>query len=208
MLQKFKELAPIAQIGAMVAVAIVIAGAFMYMVIKPTYEDNAENSKKLEQIEASNRELSQYKTKLADLERQITSLQQQMAIQRQIVPDEKAVPDFIRVMQQTATDAGVNLRRFDAMAISHKEYYTEVPFGIEVDGPYYAVMNFFDRVSKLERIVNVDQLRIAGLKAKQKQNPEKVAYEYTPPETVAVACVAKTYFSSSAEAPAADAKKK
>jgi Tfp pilus assembly protein PilO len=30
-----------------------------------------------------------------------------------------------------------------------------VPFEMELDGPYYSMLNFFDRVGKLERIVNV-----------------------------------------------------
>ena len=35
-----------------------------------------------------------------------------------------------------------------------KEFYTEVPFEIELDS-VYSMLGFFDRVGKLERIVNV-----------------------------------------------------
>ncbi len=36
-----------------------------------------------------------------------------------------------------------------------------MPFDLEIDGPYYSVLNFFDRVGKLERIVNVSNVLIA-----------------------------------------------
>jgi len=32
-----------------------------------------------------------------------------------------------------------------------RDFYTEVPFEVELDGPYYSMLGFFDRVSKLER---------------------------------------------------------
>ena len=33
-----------------------------------------------------------------------------------------------------------------------------MPFEVELDGPYYSMLNFFDSVGKLERIVNVSGL--------------------------------------------------
>ncbi len=35
---------------------------------------------------------------------------------------------------------------------------------MELDGPYYSMLNFFDRVGKLERIVNVSGLLVATTK--------------------------------------------
>ena len=46
-----------------------------------------------------------------------------------------------------------------------KEFYTEVPFEMEVDGPYYSMLNFFERTAKLERIVNVNGLALGAIKS-------------------------------------------
>ena len=54
--------------------------------------------------------------------------------------------------------AGIEMRRYTAKPTAAKEFYTEVPFEMELDGPYYSMVNFFDRVGKLERIVNVSGL--------------------------------------------------
>ena len=48
--------------------------------------------------------------------------------------------------------------------LAAEEFYTEVPFEMELDGPYYSMLNFFDRVGKLERIVNVSGLLMATTK--------------------------------------------
>src|SRR6267154_174903 len=60
--------------------------------------------------------------------------------------------------------AGIELRRYTAKPVSAKEFYTEVPFEMELDGPYYSMLSFFDRVGKLERIVNVSALLVSTTK--------------------------------------------
>jgi len=105
-----------------------------------------------------NAELEAYKPKLADMDRQLASLKQQLDIERRIVPDEKDVDDFMRMVSGEARKAGVEIRRYTARPYNAKEFYTEVPFEVELDGPYYSMLSFFDRLGKVERIVNVSNL--------------------------------------------------
>jgi type IV pilus assembly protein PilO len=88
----------------------------------------------------------------------------------------------------------VELRRYSAKDVKQQQYYTEVPFDMELDGPYYSALNFFDRVSKLERIVNVSGLLVATTR-----NPGsakvKHQYQYAPNESVVASFTATTYFS-------------
>jgi type IV pilus assembly protein PilO len=193
----FNDMSPLAKIGAILLLAVLAAGAFFYFEIKPLQDDNDQKRVALKQVRQENDQLRAYQPRLAEMERNIASLQQQMEIQKQIVPDDKAADDFIRMMQRTASEANVVLRRFESRPIEKKEYYTEEPFLMEVDGPYYAVLNFFDRVTKLERIVNVEKMKMAALKSKNAKNPELLAYEYGSGETIGVSCVAKTYFRNS-----------
>jgi len=97
-------------------------------------------------------------------------------------------------MDAEAQKAGVELRRYSAMDTKSQQYYTEVPFTMELDGPYYSMLGFFDRVSKLERIVNVSGLLVATTK-----NPSaaklKHTYQYAPNESVVANFTATTYFS-------------
>ena len=111
-----------------------------------------------------NAELESYAPKLKDMDRQLANLKQQLEIERHIVPDEKEVDGFIKMLDAEALKAGIEIRRYTAKPVSTREFYTEVPFEVELDGPYYSVLNFFDRVGKLERIVNMSGLLIANPK--------------------------------------------
>jgi type IV pilus assembly protein PilO len=154
---------------------------------------------KLKAQEADNARLKPYESQLKQLELQIDSLQRQMERQKQIVPDQKKADDFIRDLQADAVAAGVDIRSYVAKEVKQQQYYSEVPFDIEIDGPYFAMLNFFEKVGTMERIVNVDNLRMAGIGSKA-GSPVRHKYDYQPNETVTVACTAKTFFTQPAVA--------
>ena len=114
--------------------------------------------------------------------------------QRQIVPDAKSADQFIRDLQSDAQQSGVEIRSYVAKPVNQKQYYSEVPFDLEIDGPYFAMLNFFEKVGTMERIVNIDNLKMSGIGSKA-NSVVKRKYDYAPGETVNVACTAKTFYS-------------
>jgi Tfp pilus assembly protein PilO len=69
-----------------------------------------------------------------------------------------------------------------------------VPFELELDGPFYSMLGFFDRVGKLERIVNISGLAVASTHKPTDAHAHKT-YQYAPNESVVATCIATTYFS-------------
>jgi type IV pilus assembly protein PilO len=169
---------------------------------KSQRDENEADQQKLEAKLKENKELEAYKPKLADMERQLANLKQQLEIERKIVPDEKEVDNFMRMMDAEAQKAGVELRRYTARGVSQKDFYSEVPFEMELDGPYYSMLNFFDRVGKLERIVNVSNLLVSSTR-KPGDAKAKKTYQYAPNESVVATCVATTFFSHDITPPVA-----
>src|SRR5215469_5419906 len=153
------ELSAIKQWGLVVGVALLVSAGLYYTLFKSQREANATAEKALADKLQENAQLEPYRSKLAEIDRQVANLKQQLDIEKRIVPDEKEVDGFIKMLDAEAMKAGVELRRYTARPTSSKEYYTEVPFEVELDGPYYSVLTFFDQVSKLERIVTVSDLQ-------------------------------------------------
>jgi len=190
----FGELSGVKLLGVLVLAGIVGTGALYYTVFKSQRDENASAQIKLQAKMRENAELEAYKPKLADIERQVASLKQQLDIERRIVPDEKEVDNFMRMVGGEARKAGIEIRRYTARPVSAREYYTEVPFEVELDGPYYSMLGFFDRVSKLERIVNVNNLLVSSTR-KPSDAKAKKTYQYAPNESVVATCLTTTYFS-------------
>ena len=199
----FSELSGIKQWGAVIAGGAVVTAALYFTVFKSQEAKNATAQHALEDKITENNELESYRPKLKQIEQQLAELKQQLEIEQRIVPDEKLVDQFITMMGAEAQKAGVELRRYKAKDTKSQQYYTEVPFDLELDGPYYSALNFFDRVSKLERIVNVSNLLVATTKSPG--GTVKHAYQYAPNESVVASFTATTYFSHDAQPSAAGA---
>ena len=203
----FSELSGIKQWGVVLAGGALVTAALYFTAFKSQSEKNATAQHALDDKIRENNELESYRPKLKQIEQQLTELKQQLEIEQRIVPDEKQVDGFMTMLDSEAQKAGVELRRYTAKGVNAKEYYSELPFDIELDGPYYSMLNFFDRVGKLERIVN-----ISGLLVSTTKNPQgakaKHTYQYAPNESVVATCTATTFFSHDAAGPAAGANTK
>jgi type IV pilus assembly protein PilO len=199
-MEKFSELSGMKQLGLLVAGAALLTGVAYFFQFKSQADANTQAQQALDAKLQENRELESYKPRLAEMDRQVASLKQQLEIEQKIVPDAKEVPGFMTMLDDEAAKAGIEIRRYTAQPTSSKEFYTEVPFDVELDGPYYSVLNFFDRVSKLERIVNVSNLLVASTKHPQDAKTKHV-YQYAPNESIVATCTATTFFSHDMQAP-------
>jgi type IV pilus assembly protein PilO len=200
----FSELSGIKQWGLVILGGVAVTAALYFTVFKSQNDKNVAAQHALEEKIRENNELESYRPKLKQIEQQLAELKQQLEIEQRIVPDEKQVDGFITMMDAEAFKAGVELRRYTAKDVKQQQYYTEVPFEMELDGQYYSVLKFFDHVSKLERIVN-----IGGLLVSTTKNPTgakaKRTYQYTPNESIVATFTATTYFSRDLQPPAAAA---
>jgi len=200
----FSELSGIKQWATVLLGGAIVTGALYFTLFKSQSEKNAAAQHALEDKIRENNELESYRPKLKQIDQQLAELKQQLEIEQRIVPDEKQVDGFMTMLDGEAQKAGVELRRYAAKDTKSQQYYSEVPFDMELDGRYYATLNFFDRVSKLERIVNISNLVLSttrnpgGAKAKH-------TYQYAPNESVVAAFTATTYFSHDSTPSAAGA---
>jgi type IV pilus assembly protein PilO len=200
---KFSELPGKTQVGIILGGAVALTVLFYFTQLRNMTAANQSASAALQAKQRENNLLRPYRDKEKELEQKIAALQQQLEILRKIVPDEKEAEQFMHIMQATANSAGVEIRRYTSKPPSSHEFYSEVPFEMDIDGPYYSVLNFFERTARLERIIAVGGLQMASVKRPGDAKVRKT-YQYAPSESVVVSCMATTFFSHdiSPQAPA------
>ncbi|MCJ7595069.1 MAG: type 4a pilus biogenesis protein PilO [Desulfobacterales bacterium] len=116
---------------------------------------------------------------IADTEQQIAGLQQKLsrAIVRargikkfeaefaevdahfqealKLLPNTKEIPTLLKSITQLGTDSRLEFRLFNPRTESPRDFYMVIPVGIEVSGTYHDVAVFFDKVGRMERIINI-----------------------------------------------------
>ena len=96
-----------------------------------------------------------------------------------ILPEAKQTDQLLRQVQESAVASNLQIRRFQPMPVSQKDFFSEWPINLEVDGSYHALGAFFDKLSKFSRIVNVSDVKIVESKKAGR--------------TISTTCVATTF---------------
>jgi type IV pilus assembly protein PilO len=148
------------------AVVIVIAGLYIPGLPLANVRTDLQNAQaELKPLESEVQNLRVYKQRRTELQADMDALQKQLATLQTIVPEDKQTDQFILMVQRSAESSGVVIRSLTAKPIASKPYYFEMPFDVTVDGPYYSVLDFFSRLGRLSRIINVGDLKLSGLAA-------------------------------------------
>ena len=193
-------------VAAAIAVVLVLLG--IYLPFSPVAQEKDQVEKAVQQRTALTQEVQQlqvYKQRYGELKQQMDAYSKQLETLKTIVPEEKETDEFIRLLQGAASQSNVQIRQLKAKAVISKDNNCyEMPFDIQADGPYFNVLDFFGRLSRLSRIINVGDLEFS--------DPEKAKggrYTLRPGSTVSGVFTATTYFTKPAEtaAPAAGAAK-
>jgi type IV pilus assembly protein PilO len=85
------------------------------------------------------------------------------------LPDRKEIPDLLTNLSNKAREAGLEILLFRPRPENFQEFYAEIPVDIVVKGGFSNAVTFFDEVSKLNRIVNIDHIDLKNAKASGEQ---------------------------------------
>ncbi|MBW2514696.1 MAG: type 4a pilus biogenesis protein PilO [Deltaproteobacteria bacterium] len=161
------------------ALAIVLlVGGFTYFAYLPKHKEivklESEYKKlaqKLDRAKKTAKQLNFYRSKMKAAEAQFN-------IVMKALPEKEEIPSLLNGISQAARDAGLDITKFQPNPEIAKDFYAEVPITINVDGNYHNVAMFFDKISKLPRIVTIGALKLL---------PDKEG------DTLSTSCTAVTY---------------
>lgn len=104
--------------------------------------------------------LDQYKRELEVVEQQLKEALTEM-------PEEIKIDDLLTQLAELAKKAGLSLRTLNPLTESKGgPFYYKIPIKMEVTGGYHEIAVFLDSVSKLKRIVNVNNIQFQQPKLK------------------------------------------
>jgi type IV pilus assembly protein PilO len=76
------------------------------------------------------------------------------------LPKTQEIPNLLRNISDLGRNAGLDFLTFTPGQEIPKDFYAEIPIDISIKGPYHNLGLFFDKVSKLDRIVTVNNITI------------------------------------------------
>jgi type IV pilus assembly protein PilO len=202
MANPLRDMSLIMQVLLALAITVVLVVVGVYVPGSPVAQERDEVDKAVRERAQLIQEVTQlqvYRQRYSELKSQMDALNKQLDTLKTIVPEEKETDEFIRLVQGAAAASNVQVRRLTSQAVVTKEYHYEMPFEVQADGSYFNILDFFGRLSRLSRIINVGDLNFAD-PASAKAG---VKYPVRPGTTVSGIFTATTFFTKPSDAGAA-----
>jgi type IV pilus assembly protein PilO len=189
MAKSFNDLPSTIQGVIFAVVAVALAGGTFWYFVLPLNDQRDALQKEVARIKAENDRDDAFRQQQTEYLNRIKQLESQLDTLRSIVPDEQAPDVFMKTVFADGSSTGVGIRTFMPKPSVVKDFYVETPFAVHLDGTYYSLLNFFDRLAHEQRIMSV-----SGLSLGSPEGGGMGAYKVATSETVGANCVLTTYY--------------
>jgi len=180
----------ITKLGIFVGLIVIISGIYWYFFWSP---NDAKLTKLNSTLQTKRKKLTELENIEKDLPKFIAEnerLEKEFKIASLKLPKEEEIPALINSVYSDISASGLEPVVFAPKAHSSKEIYAEIPIEMKVKGNYFELANFFDRISRLPRIVNVRDLNLKRSKDSNAKNIlldaefSTVTFRLLPPKPV------------------------
>ncbi len=189
-----EALSPRKQLVVFAILAVMLVGVAEYTWLSGIGQANDAILAKVNTLRLNNAQLEPLETRLPAMQHQVAVLQQQLVGLEQVVPPRTRTGRFLQEIESTARASGVYIREVTAQPPNHHSFYVAVPYSLALDGSYRQLADFYARLAKMRRIVNVENIDLEHL-----NRASGLAYQAR--ETVSAGCQIITFYSRQGAAP-------
>ena len=131
---------------------------YWYLLYSPKSLVLAERSEQAETLRVDAQKKTQMVAQLERYREEVKELDAQLKKALAQLPDQKEIPDLLSTVSDVGRDSGLYIVIFRARPEVYKDFYAEVPVEMLMRGSYFEVTAFLEKVSKLSRIVNINDI--------------------------------------------------
>jgi Tfp pilus assembly protein PilO len=178
---------------AIIATVIIVA-LFFFLFIRSRQTELSQIRSDIEAEENTSIQLTTELNRLKDLQERAPQLQAELAEIKQFVPEDHEIPNFVFLLQDSATAAGVEFLSVSPElpdVPAEQAPLAEVRIQVEATGGYFSLQDFIRRLHNLGRAVRIDSLSMSAI---EEEIPVPISLEIN----------VRVFFELPAEAPLAE----
>lgn len=157
---KLEKLTKVQRLAIFIGSIVLIVGGFVYFAFFPKYESIKNLKAEVEKLDNELRVATAKAAKLVAKRAELKEAEEKFNQALKALPDKEEIPSLLASISQSGQDAGLEFLLFQPKAEVLRDFYAEIPVSINVKGSYHNVATFFDKLSNLARIVNINDLRM------------------------------------------------
>ena len=177
------------RVAILAGLIVLMLGAAVWFLFLPQYEDISQLDEKLQGLE---KKLATAKINAAELGKFQAKMQEaeaQFKIAMRALPENQEIPSLLTSISKSGQEVGLEFLLFEPKPETPQGFYAEIPVAMRLRGDYHNLAVFFDKVARLSRIVNINNIKVNPGKDGRELNAECTAVTYKfvepPPEKAA-----------------------
>ncbi len=150
-------------------VVVIIVFLVYFLAVQPVDEQITRFDNEITQLD---NKLMQKKQIARDITRyrvEVERLKQRLNEALTLLPNEAEIPELLQKLASLVQQSDLTMRQFEPQAEQAQNFYARIPVKMAISGNYHSIAVFFDKVSKLARIVNVSDIKLKEPKIENKR---------------------------------------
>lgn len=160
-LQQLERLPQAARMGILAAVFAAVIGIYWVGFYSGERQKLQAKRSQLTEIQSEIAEARAVASNLKSFQEQRELLRKELQGALQRLPNDTELPGLLTDISGLGKKSGLEIRAFNPGQKISRGFYAEVPIQIEFYGSYHDLAVFFDRLSRLSRIVNITELSMS-----------------------------------------------
>jgi type IV pilus assembly protein PilO len=157
------------RIAILAALVVLILVANYFFFVSPQQAQIAASEQKIQQLDS---ELIQKKAIARNLPRyrvEVERLKQRLNQALTLLPNEAEIPELLQKIASRVEQSDCEMTSFEPQSEVVSGFYAKIPVRMSITGNFHSVLTFFDKVAKLNRIVNVTNISMSEPKVQNKK---------------------------------------
>lgn len=162
--EKLEGLTSLQRVLIFSATFLVLSGVFYFFKYKPDTQHIRSLKSSITRQEKRLSELKRASAQVEVLEKELAESESEFVHLLTLLPDQKEIPGLLDSVSQLGAQVGLENILFQPQPEQPHEFYAVIPVRLDLLGTYHELGVFFDKISKLNRILKVENVSISRRK--------------------------------------------
>lgn len=174
---------PVRQQLLLYALILIGGGYFFYAwYLQPLRETSLRQEQTLETLRAQVQQAKLVQAQLPQFKQEVARQRSRLERFKATLPSEKETPELMKRLQELAETNHLNIKTFTPQQTVRQDFYADWPIQMSLEGNFHNLGEFFERVGRMNRLMNVGDLTIRSLEESEGRE-----------RTIAATCTATTF---------------
>lgn len=185
--EKVSKFTKVQRILICVGAVALMVGPAVYFLYMPKHQQITELTETYEKLSTELVDAKRRASQLGKYKAEMKEVEAKFEIARQALPESEEIPTLLTSISHAGQDSNLEFLLFRPERDVVEGFYAEIPVSIQVIGEYHDTAIFFQKVSHLDRIVNIKDVQISSPKKRDRRNVGEDKNE------LEISCTAVTY---------------